>query len=359
MKTGIVGLKQVGKTTIFNILTGAGADTGPGSRKDIHMGVTHVPDERLDQIACLFAPRKKIEAVAHYVDMPGVEPEEMKESAFLTNLRQVDALAHVIRTFKNDAVPHPAGGSDPGRDIENMELEMIFADIFQTERRLERLEKDLQKIKSKDLLAEQEVLQRVHAHLEKEHPLRELELSPDEKRQIRGFTFLSQKPILHIINMDEDALEQMGDVTAYFQLEEWDGRPGVVVAGVCGKIEEELTQLTHEEVGEFMQDLGISESGMIRLVRENYRLLGLISFFTIGKDEVRAWTIPKGSTAQAAAGAVHSDMERGFIRAEVARHDDLTTHGSLHALRDRGLLRLEGKDYVLQDGEIMLVRFNV
>lgn len=359
MKTGIVGLNQTGKTTIFNILTGAGADTGPGARKEANLGMARVPDQRLEQLSALYQPKKTTPATAQYVDMPGVEPQEMKESSFLGSLRQVDALAHVVRAFHNEFVPHPAGSIDPARDIENMEMEMIFADLFQIERRLERLGKDLQKMKDKELAAEQELLQRFRDHLENERPLRELELTHDEDRRVRGYTFLSRKPVLHIINMDEGDVDHLDHVVDHFGLTRWSETPGVVVAAVCGKIEEEISQLSEADAREFMQDLGIVESGMTRLLRENYQLLGLISFFTVGEDEVRAWTVNRGTPAQRAAGVIHTDLEKGFIRAEVVRCEDLLAHGSFQALKEKGLFRLEGKEYIVQDGDVMHVRFNV
>lgn len=359
MKTGLVGLKLVGKTTIFNILTGAQGGVGPGARKEPNLGMARVPDDRLYRLADLFRPVKTTPATAQYVDLPGVEPSEMRESGFLGGLRQADALAHVVRAFHDESVPVAGSGVDPARDIENMELEMILADLFQLEKRLERLEKDLKKMRNKELEAEQALLFRFRDQLQGERPLRELALSPEDERLVRGFTFLSQKPILHIVNLDEADAPHLGRVGDHFGLGRWSDRPGVVVTGVCGKIEEELSRLSPAEAAEFMADLGIAESGMVRLVRENYRLLGLISFFTVGEDECRAWTIRAGTMAHQAAGVIHSDLEKGFIRAEVVRHEDLLSAGSFQALKDRGLFRLEGKEYVVQDGDVMHVRFNV
>ncbi|MBN2430954.1 MAG: redox-regulated ATPase YchF [Acidobacteria bacterium] len=359
MKTGIVGLRRVGKTTLFNIITGAAAPTGPGGKVKAHLGVAAMPDERLDYLGRLYEPRKITAATAQFVDMPGVEPDEMKESAYLTGLRLVDALVHVVRTFRDETVPHPASTVDPGRDAADMELEMILADLFQAERRLEKLDKDLRKVKDKDLLAEQAVLQRVREFLAGERPLRELTLSPDEEKRIRGFTFLSRKPLLLVLNMDEADVAYLGTAVDHFGLTGWRDRTGVALTGVCGKIEEEFSRLTPEDARTFMDDLGIPEPGLHRLLRENYRLLGLITFFTVGKDEVRAWTVRRGTTAPEAAGTIHSDLEKGFIRAEIAAYDQFVACGSMPALKERGLLRLEGRDYVVQDGDIMLVRFNV
>lgn len=359
LKTGIVGLKQVGKTTIFNLLTGATAGTGASARPEVNTGTARVPDGRVDRLSALYKPVKTTWATAQYLDMPGVAAGDMKESTFLAGLRAADALAHVVRTFHDEAVPHPGGGVDPARDMENIELEMIFADLFQAERRLERLEKDLKKMRDKDLQAEFDLLVRFKAHMEAEKPLRELEITPEEDKRVRGFTFLSQKPILHILNLDESETEHLADAASRFGAGAWAEKPGVVVTGVCGKIEEEISRLSPEDAGAFMADLGIAESGLHRLVRENYRLLGLISFFTVGEDEVRAWSIRRGTPAQRAAGTIHTDLEKGFIRAEVVRCEDLLKHGSMHALKEKALFRLEGKEYVVQDGDVMHVRFNV
>ncbi len=359
MRTGIVGLKQVGKTTIFNLLTGATAETGASARPEVNTGTAKVPDTRVDKLSALFKPVKTTWASAQYLDLPGVAAEDMKENTFLAGLRAVDALAHVVRAFHDESVPHSAGSVDPARDVENMELEMIFADLFQVERRLERLEKDLKKIKDKELQAEQDLLLHFKAHLEAEKPLRELDLSAEDDRRVRGYTFLSQKPILHIINMDEDDASALNCAASQFGLESWVGKKGVVITGVCGKIEEEISKLSQEDAQAFMTDLGITESGLNRLLRENYHLLGLISFFTVGEDEVRAWSIRQGANAPRAAGTIHTDLEKGFIRAEVVRCEDLLIHGSFHALKEKALFRLEGKDYILQDGDVMHVRFNV
>jgi GTP-binding protein YchF len=359
MKTGIVGLRQTGKTTIFNILTGAGIPTGVNGKEELHLGVATMIDSRMDRLVEIHSPRKVTPATAHFVDTPGVEPDEMREPAFLGNLRQVDGLAHVVRAFEDAAVAHSADGIDPGRDIENMELEMIMADLFQAERRLERLDKDLRKMRNADMSAERDALRKVRDHLSDEQPLRELELTLDDERRIRGFTFLSRKPVMHLINMDEDSVPLMETVVDHFGLETWNNRPGVSVIGVCGKIEEEISQLEPDDAREFLNDLGIPQSGMIRLLNENYRLLRLMTFFTVGPDEVRAWTVREGSTARQAAGAIHSDLEKGFIRAEIAPYDHMDRLGSYQALKEEGLLRVEGKDYILQNGEIMVVRFNV
>ena len=359
MRTGIVGLKQVGKTTIFNLLTGATAETGAAARPEVNTGTAKVPDARVDKLSALFKPVKTTWASAQYLDLPGVAAEDMKENTFLAGLRAVDALAHVVRAFHDESVPHSAGSIDPARDVENMELEMIFADLFQVERRLERLEKDLKKIKDKELQAEQVLLLHFKSHLEAEKPLRELDLSTEEERRVRGYTFLSQKPILHIINMDEDDVSSLACAASRFGLESWAEKKGVVITGVCGKIEEEISKLSPEDSQAFMADLGIPESGLDRLLRENYRLLGLISFFTVGEDEVRAWSIRQGANAPRAAGTIHTDLEKGFIRAEVVRCEDLLAYGSFHVLKEKALFRLEGKDYIVQDGDVMHVRFNV
>jgi len=359
MKSAIVGLKYTGKSTIFNILTRGQGPAQPSGRQEVVQGVAPIPDPRLDRLAALYQPHKTTPATAQYVDLPGVEADELKESAFLGSLRPAEALVHVVRAFDSPVVPHPLGSVDPARDALNMEHELIFADLFQAEKRLERLEKDLKKIKNKELEAEHALLVRLRGHLEEERPLRELTLAAEDERLVRGFTFLSQKPLLVVANLDEADVAHLGDVAAHCGLGDWGGRPAVVVTGVCGKIEAELAGLAPEEAREFMAELGIAEPGTARLLRENYRLLGLISFFTVGKDEVRAWTIPQGLNAQRAAGVIHTDLEKGFIRAEVCRQEDLVALGSMPAVREKGLLRLEGKEYIVADGDVFHVRFNI
>ena len=356
LRIGIVGLSQVGKTTLFHILTHAhGRGPAPG-KLEAHVGVVRVPDERLDRLSDMYKPKRSIHASVEYVDTPGSVIEVARTGSQAQALREVGALAHVVRAFEDESVPAEGGNVDPGRNIENVELELILSDLTVVEKRLERLEKDILKQKNPALEKEQGVLQECRAALEKQTPLRELGLSPEEDRAIRGFTFLSQKPVLYVLNLGEkdaartDAAEEFAAEAGLTQ------RPNTAVTAICGKVEAELTELTDTEVDEFLMSYGLKESAITRLIHASYRLLGLISFFTIGDDECRAWTILSGTTALDAAGEIHSDIQRGFIRAEVVKYQDLVTAGSLAEARKRALLRLEGKEYVIHDGEVVHFR---
>jgi ribosome-binding ATPase len=358
MKTGIIGLPQVGKTSLFKILTGAKLEErGYSNPREAHLGVAKVPDERLDKLAALYNPKKTIYAAVEYADVAAIGQEALKETAFLANLRGVDALIHVLRAFDDDAIPH-VGPIDPVRDIKNVEFDLMISDLGQVEKRLERLEKDLKKGKTDELLKEQALLVRSKAALEAEQPLRELEMTPEEKKLIRGFTFLSQKPILYVLNISESATlgEDLEAAVAKFKLEEYAGRPNAAATAICGKVEAELSEMEAEEAAEFLEGYGLKESGLTRLIRKSYELLGLVSFFTVGEDECRAWTVPVNSRAQEAAGAIHSDLEKHFIRAETIHWDTLLAAGSEAVARSHGTLRLEGKDYRVQDGDVMHIR---
>ena len=356
LRIGIVGLAQTGKTTLFRILTHAhGSGLGTG-RPEAHVGVARVPDARLDRLAVLFQRWKVVHATIEYMDMPGSVIELARTGAQSQALRELDALMHVVRVFENEAIPIEGGSVDPRRDIENVELELILSDLAVVEKRLERLEKDLKKQKNPALEKEFQVLKICKAALEKQTPLREVALGPEEAKAIRGFTFLSRKPMLYVLNLGE------GDAARANLAEEFAAgaglkqRPHTGVAAICGKVEAELAELSDADAAEFLASYGLKESATLRLIRASYQLLGLISFFTVGEDECRAWTIPAGTTALEAAGEVHTDMQRGFIRAEVVRYDDLMATGSLAEARNRALLRLEGKEYVVHDGEIVHFR---
>lgn len=358
MKTGIIGLPQVGKTSLFRILTKARLeDRGYSNPRESHLGVAKVPDERLEKLAALYNPKKTTFATVEYSDVAAIGQDALKETAFLTNLRNVDALIHVLRAFEDDAIPH-VGPIDPLRDIKNVEFDLMVSDLTQIEKRLERLEKDLKKARTADLEKEQALLLRSKEALEAEKPLRELEMSPEEKKLIRGFMFLSQKPILYAVNLPEsttlgDDLEKAG---AKYNLTEYAARPNAGVTAFCGKVEAELAEMEDEEAAEFLASYGLKESGLVRLIRKSYELLGLISFFTAGEDECRAWTVPVNSRAQEAAGAIHSDLEKHFIRAETIHWDTLLAAGSEAAAKAQGTLRLEGKDYIVKDGDVMHIR---
>jgi len=356
MKTGIIGLPQVGKTSLFKILTKAKLEERGHSRQE-HIGVARVPDERLDKLSALYSPKKTTFASVEFVDVAAIGQEALKETAFLASLRQVDALIHVLRAFEDDSIAH-VGPIDPLRDIKNVEFDLMVSDLTQIEKRLERVEKDLRKMRTADLEREHALLLRSKEALEKERPLRELEMTAEEKKLIKGFMFLSQKPILYALNIGEST--KLGDdleaAVSRFKLEEVAQRPNAGATAICGKVEAELAEMDDEEAAEFLSSYGLHESGLVRLIRKSYELLGLISFFTAGEDECRAWTVPVGFKAPQAAGAIHTDLEHHFIRAETIRWDNLLAAGSEAAARAKGTLRLEGKEYVVQDGDVVHIR---
>jgi ribosome-binding ATPase len=358
MKTGIIGLPQVGKTSLFKILTKAKIeDRGYANPREAHLGIAKVPDERLDQLAALYNPKKLVHATIEYTDVAAIGQEALKESAYANNLRTVDALAHVVRAFDDPSISH-IGPIDPMRDIKNVDFDLVVSDLGQIEKRLERLEKDLKKMKSPELEREFELLKRAKEHLETERPLREMDLSPEDRKRIRGFMFLSQKPMLYVLNVNESATlgEDLEQAVEKYRLTGVASRPGAGATAVCGKVEAELADMNDEDAAEFLSSYGLKESGLVRLIRKTYELLGLISFFTVGEDECRAWTVERKSRAQAAAGAIHSDLEKHFIRAETIHWDQLLAAGSEANARAKGILRLEGKDYIVQDGDVMHIR---
>ena len=358
MKTGIIGLPQVGKTSLFQILTRARReDRGYSNPREAHLGVAKVPDDRLDRLAELCNPKKLVHATVEYADVAAIGQEALKETAFLTSLRNVDALIHVLRAFEDDSIPH-VGAVDPLRDAKSVEFDLMLSDLTQVEKRLERLEKDLKKMRTPDLEKENALLLRSKASLEAEKPLRELEMTAEEKKLIRGFMFLSQKPVLYAVNVSESATlgEDLEEAGQKYGLEELASRPNAGVTAFCGKVEAELAEMDEEEAQEFLSSYGLKESGLVRLIRRSYELLGLISFFTVGEDECRAWTVSANSRAQEAAGAIHTDLEKHFIRAETIHWDTLLAAGSEAVARSQGTLRLEGKDYLVQDGDVLHIR---
>ncbi|HZP17947.1 MAG TPA: redox-regulated ATPase YchF [Terriglobales bacterium] len=356
MKTGIIGLPQVGKTSLFRILTKAHLSAHANPR-EAHVGVAKVPDERLDRLAALYSPKKLTHASVEYVDLGAIGQEALKESAYLGHLRQVDAIAHVVRAFEDESIPH-AGPIDPLRDIKNVEFDLMVSDLGQIEKRLERVEKDLKKMRSADLEKEFELLKRANAHLEAERPLRELEMTPEDKKRFRGFMFLSEKPILYVLNIGEssDLGKDLENAVTKYRLAELVSRSNAAATAICGKVEAELAEMSDADAAEFLASYGLKESGLARLVRNTYDLLGMISFFTVGEDECRAWTVPVNTRAVQAAGAIHSDLEKHFIRAETIRWDQLLEAGSEANARAKGTLRLEGKDYIVQDGDVLHIR---
>ena len=358
MKTGIIGLPQVGKSSLFRILTKAHlSDHAFSNPREAHVGVAKVPDERLDKLAAMYSPKKLTHASVEYVDVGAIGQDALKESAYVGHLRQVDALIHVVRAFEDDAIAH-VGPIDPLRDIKNVEFDLMVSDLGQVEKRLERLEKDLKKMKTPDLEKEFELLKRANAHLGGEKPLREMQMTPEDKKRIRGFMFLSEKPILYVLNIGEsmELGRELGEAVGKYKLTEIAARPNAGATAICGKVEAELSEMSDADAAEFLSSYGLKESGLTRLIRTTYQLLGLISFFTAGEDECRAWQVPANSRAQEAAGAIHSDLEKHFIRAETIRWDQLLEAGSEANARAKGTLRLEGKDYIVQDGDVMHIR---
>jgi ribosome-binding ATPase len=352
MQTGIIGLPQVGKTTLFRILTKANIE-GKGGQAT-HVGVAKVPEPRLKQLATLYNPKKITYATVQYVDLGGMQKERNRDA--LASLRDVDTIAHVLRVFDDPSVPHSEGSIDPVRDATNLELELILADHDQVSRRLERVEKDLKKKSEPILVSEKAVLEKCKAHLEAEKPLRELTLTAEERKPIGGFLFLSQRPMLFVLNLGDDEAADLDTAIERHKLSALQGRPNTAVVAICGRLEAELAEMEEKEADEMLASYGLKEPGLNRLIRATYDLMGLISFFTAGEPEVRAWTIHKGSTAVKAAGAIHSDIEKGFIRAEVVRWDDLLAAGSLGAAREKAQVRLEGREYIVQEGDVILFR---
>ena len=358
MKVGIIGLPSVGKSTLFQLLTGAPA-APPGGRSEARVGIARVPDLRVDRLAEMYRPKKRTWATVEYVDVPGVAEGEGQALVDQPALRGVDALVHVLRAFASDTVPHQGGSVDPLRDAKIMELELILADLGAVERRLERLEASIKKANRPDDVAERAVFLKVKQALEEERPLREVGLTDEEQRRLRSYSFLSEKPLLLVVNLGENEVKDAAGALARTGLLALGERPRTALCPVAAPIETEIAQLPTEDARAFLEDLGLAEPGLDRVIRTSYALLGLISFLTAGEDECRAWTIRRGTRAQQAAGAVHSDIERGFIRAEVVPFDELVRAGSIAACREKGTLRLEGKDYVVQDGDVVNFRFNV
>lgn len=366
MEIGIIGLPKCGKTTVFNALTRGEAETGAYSSPDLtpNIGVVKVPDPRLDLLTRLFKPKRTVPAEVTYIDIAapakGFGKAEGPSGQFLSYLSSVDALAHVVRAFEDDRVPHSEGSVDPERDIDAMNLELAFTDLGIIERRLARLKDSLKGAKQQErdaLMREESLLRKIKAGLESDVPVREQELTEQEARIIQDFQLLTAKPMLLLLNIGEGQLPEAQELES--QLGSRHRRRGSEVAALCGQIEMELTQLGEEDARDYRAALGMGESGLDRAIRLSYGLLGLVSFFTTGPDEVRAWTIRRGTVAQKAAGKVHSDMERGFIRAEVIAVHDLERCGSTAEARKQGLLRLEGKNYVVQDGDDLAILFNV
>ncbi len=354
MKTAILGLPMTGKTSLFTILTGVHEAARVGSM-EARVGVTRVPDARLDALARIFTPPKVTHATIEFLDFPSISREALANPQYLASLRVADAIAHVVRVFQSPTVPHEKGDVDPLRDIEDVDVELVLSDLMVVEKRLERLDKERRKIRSADLDREAELLAEARAKLEANAPLRGWQLAPADEKLLRGFQFLSQKPLLYVMNLGEEDAPRLNEVEAGFR-RKLASRPGTEVTAVCGKIEAELAELPADEAADYLASYGLPGSGLDRLVHASYRLLGLMSFLTAGETEVRAWTIPIASTAVKAAGAIHSDFEKKFIRAEVVQWEQLIAAGGYAGLRDKGQLRLEGKEYIVKDGDVLVIR---
>ncbi len=357
MKLGIVGLPNSGKTTIFNALTGSELPTGAATsgQFEVHTAVVNVPDPRVDKMTAMYNPKKTIYAQVTYVDIGGLEKgvgEGGLKGQFRNELAQLDGFVHVVRAFADENVPHPYETVDPQRDVEILDGEFLLTDLVMIEARLEKIEAELRRkgrTTEKAVIDEQEMLLRLKTQLEEEKPLRDLGLTEDEIKPLRGYGFLTLKPVLIVLNADENT----GDISINY------GHALSHIESIKGKIEAELSQLDPEDAEVFMEEYGISELSAAKVIRLSYDLLALQSFFTVGEDEVRAWSVRIGATAPEAAGVIHSDLQKGFIRAEVMAYDDLIAGGSEAALKATGKLRLEGKDYVVKNGDIVHIRFNL
>jgi hypothetical protein len=366
MKVGIIGLPASGKTTVFNAVTGSNAQTGAfGGGADANLGIVPVPDDRQDWLSALYKPKKTTYATVELVDVAGMVPGAAQKEGFsaqlIQHLRQVEALVHVVRAFTDPAVPHPDGSVDALRDAELVELELILADLAVVQKRLEKLDQEIQRKKGAEKTQaeqEKEILGRFKELLTSETPLRQLKLNEEEAKVVRGYTFLSQKPLLIVANIDENEIGKDDSATMQ-KLRPFAESKGAPLLSFCAKTEMEIGQMDEADRGEFLQALGITESGRDKLIRAAYELLQVIPFFTVGEDEVKAWTITAGTIAQEAARKIHSDIARGFIRAEVAAFDALKSCGSWNAAKDKGLVRLEGKEYVVQNGDCINFRFAV
>lgn len=361
LRTALIGFSSVGKTSLFQLMTRhAEPPRGGQGRLEASVGVARVPDPRLDRLTAMFSPRRRVPAIVEFADLGGAGRAATEALLDVAPFRNADALVHVVRAFADQAIPRAPGSRDPAHDAQAMEDELILADLGVAEKRLDRIERDLKKARTTDLEKERDVLARCRGALEHGAPLRALDLGEDDRRRLRGFQFLSAKSLLLVVNVDEAdvALLSQGSRAAHDAgLDAFVSRAATRAVPVCAKIELEISKLDPADAGTFLADLGLSESGVDRVIRGVYDLLGYMSFFTVGDDECRAWSIPRGTPALVAAGEIHTDIARGFIRAEVVTYDHFVGRGTMAACREHGEVRLEGKEYVVQDGDIINFRF--
>jgi GTP-binding protein YchF len=355
MKTAIIGLPQVGKTSLFKILTGVARESRLGGTA-VQVGMAQVPDRRLDRLAELFNPPKITHASVEYADMPALSKDTLRDAGYVGSLRAGDAFLHVLRLFEDETVMHVEGSLDAERDWRSLELELILSDLEVVEKRLERLEKDIKRMNDPRLAKERDLLLACKQSLEAEHPLRELEWDLEADKMLRGFQFLSGKPMLLVLNLGEAQAGRLEAIEQEYRSKWLSAHKNLGIVAVCGSVESEIAELPAVEAQQYLESYGLKQSGLERVIQATYSLLGMMSFLTAGETEVRAWTIPRDSTAVKAAGAIHSDFEKKFIRAEVIHWEKLVGLGGYPQARQQGELRLEGKEYIVRDGDVLVIR---